>query len=96
MSDEERVRARVHISGTVQGVAYRANTEETANERGVHGWVRNRDDGRVEAVFEGDRETVEGMIEWCHTGSPRAKVDDVEVEWEEPRNRNGFNVRWSG
>lgn len=96
MTDDERVRARVHISGKVQGVAYRANTEETAKERGVDGWVRNRDDGRVEAVFEGDRERVEGMITWCHTGSPRAEVEDVEVEWEEPRNRSGFNVRWSG
>ena len=96
MTADERVRARLQISGRVQGVAYRANTEETAKERGVDGWVRNRDDGRVEAVFEGDRETVEGMIDWCHTGSPRAEVEDIEVEWEEPRNRSGFHVRWSG
>jgi acylphosphatase len=96
MTDDERVRARVHVSGKVQGVAYRANTEEAATDRGLDGWVRNLDDGRVEAVFEGDRETVEGMIEWCHTGSPRAEVRDVEVAWEEPRNRNGFHVRWSG
>jgi len=93
---EERVRARVHVSGRVQGVGYRANTEAAATERGVDGWVRNRDDGRVEAVLEGDRETVEGMIEWCHTGSPRAEVDDVEVEYEEPRDADGFHVRWSG
>ncbi len=96
MIDDERVRAHVHVSGHVQGVGYRANTEEAATERGVDGWVRNLEDGRVEAVFEGDRETVEGMIEWCHTGSPRADVDDVEVDWEEPRSRDGFHVRWSG
>lgn len=95
MSDE-RVRARLLISGTVQGVAYRANTEEAANERGVDGWARNRDDGRVEAVFEGDREAVEGMIKWCQTGSPRAAVKNVEIEWEEPQDTRGFHVRWSG
>ncbi|MFB6220273.1 MAG: acylphosphatase [Halolamina sp.] len=94
--DDEQVRARVHVTGRVQGVAYRANTEDTANARGVNGWVRNTDDGRVEAVFEGDPETVEGMIEWCHTGSPRANVEDVTVEYEEPRNADGFHVRWSG
>jgi len=86
---EERVRARVQIYGRVQGVAYRANTEETANEHSVDGWVVNRDDGRVEAVFEGDRESVEEIIEWCHTGSPQASVDRVEVEWEEPEGTRG-------
>lgn len=93
---EERVRVRVHVSGRVQGVAYRANTEAEANERGVDGWVRNRNDGRVEAVFESDRETVERMVQWCHTGSPRAEVDDVNVAYEEPGNTDGFHVRWSG
>jgi acylphosphatase len=94
--DEDRVRARLHITGRVQGVAYRANTEEAAKERGLSGWVRNTDDGRVEAVFEGDPETVEEMIEWCQTGSPRAEVDEVDVEYEEPRSADGFHVRWSG
>lgn len=92
----ERVRARVQIYGRVQGVAYRANTEETANELGLDGWVVNRDDGRVEAVFEGDRETVEEIIEWCQTGSQRANVDRVSVEYEEPEGTRGFHVRWSG
>lgn len=97
MSDaDDYVRARVHVSGNVQGVAYRANTEETAKKRGVSGWVRNTEDGRVEAVFEGDPRTVEAMIGWCHTGSPRADVEDVTVEYEEPRSADGFHVRWSG
>ncbi|MFW5911673.1 MAG: acylphosphatase [Halolamina sp.] len=96
MSDEDSVRARVHVSGNVQGVAYRANTEETAKRRGVNGWVRNTDDGRVEAVFEGTARAVESMIGWCHTGSPRAVVEDLEVTYEEPRNAEGFHVRWSG
>jgi len=96
MGEADDVQARVHVSGNVQGVAYRANTEETAKKRGVDGWVRNTDDGRVEAVFEGDRRTVESMIGWCHTGSPRANVESVDVAYEEPQNADGFHVRWSG
>ncbi len=92
MSD--RTRAHVFVSGRVQGVYYRATTRDTARERGVDGWVRNLDDGRVEAVFEGDRETVEAMVEWCHTGSPQAQVEDVDVEYEEPEGVDGFGVRW--
>ncbi len=95
MTDENRVRARVHVSGRVQGVGYRRNTEEQATNLGVDGWVRNLDDGRVEAVFEGDPETVEAMIEWCHTGSARATVDDVQVKYVKPRRADGFRVRWS-
>ncbi len=92
MSD--RVRAHVFVSGTVQGVYYRANTRDAARERGVDGWVRNLDDGRVEAVFEGDESDVESMVEWCHTGSPRADVEDVEVEYEPPEGLSGFEVRY--
>ena len=92
MSD--RTRAHVFVSGRVQGVYYRATTRDTARERGVDGWVRNLDDGRVEAVFEGDSEAVEGMVEWCHTGSSRADVDDVTVTYEEPAGVDGFDVRW--
>lgn len=81
------------VSGTVQGVYYRATTRDTARERGVDGWVRNLEDGRVEAVFEGDPDDVEGMVEWCHTGSPAADVEDVEVEYEDPEGLTGFEVR---
>jgi len=93
MSDD-RTRAHVFVSGTVQGVFYRATTRDTARERDVDGWVRNLDDGRVEAVFEGPEPAVEGMVEWCHEGSPQATVEDVEVEYEEPRGLDGFEVRW--
>lgn len=79
----EQVRAHVFVSGTVQGVYFRANTRNEARKRGVTGWVRNLSDGRVEAVFEGDEEVVAAMIEWCHGGSPNARVSDVSVEWEE-------------
>jgi acylphosphatase len=91
MSD--RTRAHVFVSGTVQGVYYRANTREQARERDVDGWVRNLADGRVEAVFEGPRARVEGMVEWCHEGSDRADVDDVDVEYGQPAGETGFEVR---
>ena len=91
MSD--RTRAHVFVSGTVQGVYYRANTREQARERDVDGWVRNLADGRVEAVFEGPRAQVEGMVEWCHEGSDRADVDDVDVEYGQPAGETGFEVR---
>ncbi|UPV74501.1 acylphosphatase [Halorussus limi] len=93
-SDEgDRTRAHVFVSGNVQGVYYRANTRDAARERGVDGWVRNLDDGRVEAVFEGPQDAVEEMVEWCHTGSPAADVDGVEVEYDDPEGEDGFRVR---
>jgi len=85
----DRSRAHVFVSGTVQGVYYRANTRDTARDEGVDGWVRNREDGRVEAVFEGPEAAVESMIEWCHEGSPAADVERVEADYEEPRARTG-------
>lgn len=91
MSD--RTRAHVFVSGRVQGVFYRANTRETAREKGVDGWVRNLDDGRVEAVFEGEESTVSEMVAWCHTGSPQARVDDVEVDYGAPEGLEGFEIR---
>ncbi|WP_254769339.1 acylphosphatase [Salinilacihabitans rarus] len=92
MSD--RTRVHVFVSGTVQGVFYRATTRDTARERGVDGWVKNLPDGRVEAVFEGPADAVEGMVEWCHEGSPAADVEDVEAEYEEPRGEDGFEIRY--
>jgi acylphosphatase len=88
-----RTRAHVFVSGTVQGVSYRANTREAARDRGVDGWVRNLEDGRVEAVFEGEKEKVVGMIEWCRTGSQAANVESVEHDTEEPEGLEGFEVR---
>jgi acylphosphatase len=90
----DRVRAHVFVSGRVQGVYYRASTREAARERDVDGWVRNLDDGRVEAVFEGRESDVEALVEWCHTGSPAAVVDDVDVSYEDPTGESGFRVRW--
>jgi acylphosphatase len=90
----ERVRAHVYVSGQVQGVYYRANTRDAARDVGVDGWVRNLDDGRVEAVFEGPRDAVEEMVEWCHDGSPAARVTDVDATYESPEGEDGFRVRW--
>ncbi|MCG1003407.1 MULTISPECIES: acylphosphatase [Halobacterium] len=89
----ERTRAHVLVSGKVQGVYYRATTREQATERGVDGWVRNLQDGRVEAVFEGPEDDVEAIVEWCHEGSPAARVDDVEVEYDDPEGHDSFEIR---
>lgn len=91
---DDRMRAHLFVSGRVQGVYYRATTRDTAHEHGVDGWVRNLDDGRVEAVFEGPSPAVEAMVEWCHEGSPRARVEKVQVEYEQPEGIDGFRVRW--
>lgn len=88
-----RTRAHVFVSGTVQGVFYRANTRDEARDRGVDGWVKNLDDGRVEAVFEGDESAVNAMIEWCHDGSLAASVESVDVEYEEPTDLDGFEIQ---
>ncbi len=77
-------RAHLYVSGRVQGVFFRAYTEEQANALGLKGWVRNRSDARVEVVCEGHREDVEKLIEWCRVGPPGASVRDVEVDWETP------------
>ena len=91
---EEKKRAHAIISGRVQGVFYRSETQKAAQQHGVAGWVKNRSDGTVEAVFEGAENDVAGMLEWCKTGSPQARVENVDVTWEEPTGEfSGFNVR---
>jgi acylphosphatase len=72
--------ARVIISGHVQGVWYRAWTEKEATARGLDGWVRNRSDGTVEAVFSGYEAAVDEMVEACYTGPRRARVEEIVVE----------------
>ena len=90
MANEER--AHVYVSGQVQGVSFRDATRQQAEELGLGGWVRNLQDGRVEAVFEGESETVRQMIEWCESGPSSADVDDVSVEQETPEGLSGFEV----
>jgi acylphosphatase len=86
-------RAHVVVRGSVQGVFFRAETRNRARSLGLGGWVRNNVDGTVEAVFEGDRERVESMVDWCRRGPAHAKVEDVEVAWEEPQHEAEFAVR---
>jgi len=93
MSDSERIRAHVFVSGRVQGVFYRASTREKARQQGVDGWVKNLDDGRVEAVFEGPPSAVESMVEWCKTGSQAASVEAVDRTTEQPVGTTGFEIR---
>ncbi|NER33249.1 MAG: acylphosphatase [Oscillatoria sp. SIO1A7] len=90
----QRVRAHVFISGKVQGVSYRFYTQQKAKTLLVQGWARNLKDGRVEAVFEGTKEAVEKMVFWCNSGPPEAAVENVEVEYEQPENLRGFEIRY--
>ncbi len=80
------VRAHLIIEGLVQGVFFRASTVEAAQRHGVCGWVRNKPDGSVEAVLEGDEAAVNKVIGWCRTGPPAARVDDVKITWESYKN----------
>jgi len=77
-------RAHVYVSGRVQGVFFRAWVSENARRLGLAGWVRNRLDGRVEAVFEGDAEAVSLMVDLCHEGPDHARVDTVLDDYSEP------------
>jgi len=78
-----KVRAHAYISGRVQGVFFRYETKREAVKRNVKGWVRNLPDGRVEALFEGEKENVLELIEFCKRGPPGARVKSVKVEWNE-------------
>jgi len=84
----------VFVSGMVQGVFYRSWTEDTARQLGLSGWVRNLPDGRVEAVFEGQKSRVDRMVELCRKGPPHAKVDKVEARKERVSGFAGFEVRY--
>jgi len=76
------VRAHVEVSGTVQGVFFRATTARVAVANHVTGWVRNLPNGQVEAVFEGEKEDVEIVLDFCKRGPSGAHVEDVEVTWK--------------
>jgi acylphosphatase len=86
------IRRRVVVRGRVQGVGFRYSTLRQAEQRGVAGWVRNRPDGAVEAVFEGDPGDVERLVELCREGPRGAVVAGVEVAAEEPEGLAGFRV----
>ena len=90
---DDMVRLRVVAHGRVQGVFFRDSARERANAHGVSGWVRNRDDGAVEAVLEGPRDAVERVTRFFETGPPSARVEEIEVHYELPEGINGFEIR---
>jgi acylphosphatase len=90
---EERIRRHVIVTGRVQGVFFRGSTEEEARTRGVDGWVRNRSDGSVEAVFEGPSQAVEALVAWCRSGPRWARVEATEVQSQPPEGLRGFEIR---
>jgi acylphosphatase len=87
------IRRRVIVHGRVQGVFFRDSVRRLALQRGVAGWVSNRWDGTVEAVFEGEQDAVERLVDFCRAGPRGAQVDSVEVSEEEPEVLTGFSVR---
>ena len=90
----EKARAHLKIRGRVQGVYYRASMVQEAQNLGLTGWVRNCDDGSVEAVAQGRRADIESLIGWSHRGPPGARVERVEVQWETTdQSFSGFVIR---
>jgi acylphosphatase len=80
---EKQARAHAVISGRVQGVFFRVETQSAAEGFGVTGWVRNKRDGTVEAVFEGRQQDVDAALNWCRQGPRMARVDEVAIDWQD-------------
>jgi acylphosphatase len=91
-STVSRIRRRVVVYGRVQGVWFRGATCEEAQRLGADGWVRNRPDGAVEAVFEGDPASVQSLLRFCERGPGPARVERVEIFEEEPEGVAGFEI----
>lgn len=88
-----QTRRRVVVRGGVQGVNFRDAARQEAESAGLAGYVTNRDDGSVEAIFEGDSDAVERLVDWCRSGPSSADVEDVEATEEEPQGESSFEVR---
>ena len=92
---ENKVRAHAVISGRVQGVFFRLETKHASDGFRVFGWVRNKRDGTVEAMFEGSEKSVMSILEWCKKGPPIARVTNVDVAWEDYRGESSsFDVTY--
>ncbi len=92
---KDKARAHAIISGRVQGVFFRMETKQAADRFGVFGWVKNRRDGTVEALFEGDRDRVDALLEWCKEGPGHAQVSDVNIDWENYAGEfSGFGITY--
>ena len=95
VSMENKVGAHVIVSGRVQGVFFRAETQRVAERFGVVGWVRNRHDGTVEAVFEGEQPAVDAVLVWCKEGPGLAVVEKVKVKWQDYTGRfKSFDITY--
>jgi len=94
---QENVRARIIVSGRVQGVFFRKHAQDKAKELGLTGWAHNTVDGKVEIVAEGKKEKIDEFLEWCRQGSSLAKVDGVEVDYEDVKGEfDDFTIREFG
>ena len=92
---ENKVRAHAIIGGRVQGVFFRMETKRAADGFGVSGWVKNRRDGTVEALFEGEQDRVDAVLAWCQEGPAHAQVSGVKVDWEDYAGEfNSFDVTY--
>jgi acylphosphatase len=92
----EKARAHIYIDGRVQGVFYRGFTQDLALDLGLKGWVRNLRDGKVEAVFEGDKKVIEEAVKQCHIGPPASRVSGIDVQWEPyTGEEKDFGVRYT-
>ncbi len=88
-------RIKLRVTGRVQGVYYRASTQERARALGLSGWVRNTRDGAVELEAEGPASAIEALVEWCRQGPPAARVRDVAIDSVEPTGQSaGFEIRY--
>ena len=91
----QKIRAHIFVKGRVQGVFFRANTCNKAQELGITGWVRNLPNGQVEAIFEGEKQKVEEIIGWAKRGSSITRVEGIEVEFEKYKGEfNDFEIRY--
>jgi acylphosphatase len=91
----EKICVRAIISGRVQGVFFRMETRKAAQRIGVSGWVKNKEDGTVEALFEGEKERVDSVLKWCRKGPPLSEVEKVSLSREEfTGNYNSFDITY--
>jgi len=92
----EKASVHIFVSGRVQGVYFRENARKKAQELGVFGWIRNLIDGRVEAVFEGEKRNVEEIVNWAKRGPIWAKVEDIQINWQDYKGEfNNFEIKYN-
>ena len=91
----KKVRAHILVSGRVQGVFFRDSTRRIAEELGIFGWVKNSNNSKVEAVLEGEKEIIEKLIEWAKRGPIFARVNGIEIKWEDYQGEfKEFEIRY--